>query len=96
MFEEFDEPAAWEGMAIEVPHESPDPETVPEFEDPTSPKWRVSLEPPYVDESQGIEATYVMFKKEEGMDGMYQAAQDWLEREGGMLDTFQIFPVNIQ
>jgi hypothetical protein len=46
-------------------------------------------------EYPSLEATYTLFGEEPGFDGMYEQAADWLEMPGGMLETFNIYPVNI-
>lgn len=94
-FEFFDDPPVWAGMLPEFEEEEPEFAAARGSEEDE--EEVVAGSPEEIDsEKKGIEATYVMFKEEPGFDQMYDQAQDWLERPGGMLDTFNIFPVDIE
>ena len=82
MFESFDVSPAWQGIGEIWTAEETDPLAPPgEF-----PEEEV--------EYPDLEATYVLLPEEPGYDTMYDQAGDWLEQKGGMLEQFQIFPVN--
>ena len=110
-YEIFDQPAAWQGIGAEEGmgfSEAPDPDTEGEekiFNELFAPRMvsrvspfediKLTPAPEEDDEYPDMETSYVMFKEEPGFDQMYQQAGDWLERPGGMLEQFNIFPVNI-
>lgn len=82
MFEVFDQPAAWEGLGESWAAPETDP-LPPPGEFPENQK-----------RYQDLEATYVLLAEEPGYDQLYDQAGDWLEMKDGMLETFNIFPVN--
>jgi hypothetical protein len=83
----FDEPPPWVKMLAEPPEAE---EAFP---------GAVILPEPEEEEEEPdnrFEATWTIFEGEPGMDNMYDVAKDWLGRDGGMLDTFGIMPVNFE
>lgn len=86
-FEVFEQP--WEGLSADI-GEAPE---APEFD--TEGEELLEGAPTLKVEEPDTEVTYVLFGEEPGFDSVYEQSSDWLEMPGGMLEQFNIYPVNI-